>query len=406
MNFTLSNRARTLSMALMGLGLVVAGIGFVTTRSHDAAHAGQHFWSALFLNGFFFFGISLGALFFYSLQWATETAWSVLVRRVYEGIVGFLPIGAAVIVICLLAGQFHLNHIWHWMDHRVYDPADLEHYDPIIAGKSAYLNAPFFWLRVVLFMGTFIFAANWFRKQSLKMDQLTGDDLRTQHLLTYRRSALFLVFFAVFSSVLSWDWLMSIDTHWFSTLYGWYIFAGMWCTAMVTGVIVVLYLKSKGYLPQVNNNHIHDMGKWVFATSFLWSYLWFSQFMLYWYADIPEEVAYAAVRIEHHPGLMWGMFFINFAVPMVLLMSRDAKRNPRFLIGVGTVILIGHWLNVCQLVLPGALGENFHQVGALEAGLGLFFLGLFVLIVLRTLTKAPLTVVNSPYLEESVHHSI
>ncbi|HNE80146.1 MAG TPA: quinol:cytochrome C oxidoreductase, partial [Flavobacteriales bacterium] len=300
----------------------------------------------------------------------------------------------------------HLNHIWHWMDHRVYDPADLEHYDPIIAGKSAYLNAPFFWLRVVLFMGTFIFAANWFRKQSLKMDQLTGDDLRTQHLLTYRRSALFLVFFAVFSSVLSWDWLMSIDTHWFSTLYGWYIFAGMWCTAMVTGVIVVLYLKSKGYLPQVNNNHIHDMGKWVFATSFLWSYLWFSQFMLYWYADIPEEVAYAAVRIEHHPGLMWGMFFINFAVPMVLLMSRDAKRNPRFLIGVGTVILIGHWLNVCQLVLPGALGENFHQVGALEAGLGLFFLGLFVLIVLRTLTKAPLTVVNSPYLEESVHHSI
>ena len=175
---------------------------------------------------------------------------------------------------------------------------------------------------------------------------------------------------------------------------------------MVTSVIVVLYLKSKGYLPQVNNSHIHDMGKWVFATSFLWTYLYFSQFMLYWYANIPEEVAYADVRINHHPGLMWGMFFINFAVPMVLLMSRDAKRNPRFLIGVGTVIIAGHWLDVCQMVLPGALGEHFQNVGALEIGLGLFFLGLFVMIVLRTLTKAPLTVVNSPYLEESVHHSI
>ena len=259
---------------------------------------------------------------------------------------------------------------------------------------------------MIAFIGTFLFAANWFRNQSLKMDQMSGTDLRTQHLLTYRRSALFLVLFAVFSSVLAWDWLMSIDTHWFSTLYGWYVFAGMWCSAMTTAVIVVLYLKSKGYLPQVNNSHIHDMGKWVFATSFLWTYLYFSQFMLYWYANIPEEVAYADVRINHHPGLMWGMFFINFAVPMLLLMSRDAKRNPRFLIGVGTVIIVGHWLDLCQMVLPGALGEHFQHVGALEIGLGLFFLGLFVMTVLRTLTKAPLTVVNSPYLEESVHHSI
>ena len=408
MNYTLSNRARTMSMALMVLGLVLAAIGFFSVKAHDAENAGQNFWAALLINGFFFFGISLGALFFYALQFATESAWSVLVRRVYEGVIGYLPIGAAVVVLCLLAGQLHLggNHIWHWMDHRVFDKNDVDHYDEIIANKSAYLNAPFFWFRVIVFMGTFLFAANWYRKQSLKMDQLSGTDLRTQHLLTYRRSALFLVLFAVFSSVLSWDWLMSIDTHWFSTLYGWYVFAGMWCTAMVTSVIVVLYLKSKGYLPQVNNSHIHDMGKWVFATSFLWTYLYFSQFMLYWYANIPEEVAYADVRINHHPGLMWGMFFINFAVPMLLLMSRDAKRNPRFLIGVGTVIIVGHWLDLCQMVLPGALGEHFQHVGALEIGLGLFFLGLFVMTVLRTLTKAPLTVVNSPYLEESVHHSI
>ncbi|MFN8351079.1 MAG: quinol:cytochrome C oxidoreductase [Flavobacteriales bacterium] len=408
MNFTFSPRARTLSIALMLIGLLIAAIGWFTLKGdeHTAEHAGQNFWAALFINGFFFFGIALGTLFFYALQWATESSWSVLVRRVYEGVLSYLPIGAGVLLLCLLAGQLHWNHIWHWMDSRVYDPNDAAHYDAIIAGKRAFLNPGFFWIRAIVFMGTFLFAASWFVKQSRKMDALTGTELVKQHLLTYRRSALFLVLFAVFSSVLSWDWLMSIDTHWFSTLYGWYVFAGMWISAMITAVVLVLYLKSKGYLPQVNNSHIHDMGKWVFGVSFLWTYLYFSQFMLYWYANIPEEVTYFKTRIDHHAGLMWGMFFINFAVPMVLLMSRDAKRNPRFLIGVGTVILVGHWLDTCQLVLPGALGEHFHHVGFLEVGMFLFFLGLFVFRVLTALTKAPLTVVNSPYLEESVHHSI
>ncbi len=402
MEFTFSKRARTISMLLMVVGFALALVGVF--NDHTDHH--QNSWAALFINGFFFFGIALGVLFFYGLQWATETAWSVLVRRVYEGIYSYLPIGAVVIVICLLAGTLGWNHIWHWMDPRVFDPTDAEHYDKIIANKAAFLNLPFFWVRAIVFLGTFIFFANWFRKQSLAMDRMSGEGLVKHHKMVYRRSAVFLIFFAVFSSVLAWDWLMSIDTHWFSTLYGWYIFAGMWCGGMTTAVIVVLYLKSKGHLPQVNNSHIHDMGKWVFATSFLWTYLYFSQFMLYWYSDIPEEVIYFQQRIDHHPALIWGMFFTNFAVPMVLLMSRDAKRNPRFLIGVGAIILIGHWLDLCQIVLPGALGDHFHGIGLLEIGLGVGFLGLFMNRVLTHLTKAPLTVVNSPYLDESVHHSI
>jgi hypothetical protein len=115
----------------------------------------------------------------------------------------------------------------------------------------------------------------------------------------------------------------------------------------------------------VNNSHIHDMGKWVFAISFLWSYLYFSQFMLIWYSNIPEEVTYFQQRIDHHPMLLWGTFFINFAIPMVMLMSRDAKRNPRFLIGVGSVIFVGHWLDVNMMVMPGALGHDFHGIGLL-----------------------------------------
>jgi hypothetical protein len=401
MNFSFSKRAPKLIMALIALGAVATVAGIL--GDHTDHH--QRTWANLLVNGFFFLGISLGALFFFALQNATETAWTVLVKRIYEGIMSFIPIGAAVMVVVLAAGSLHIHHLYHWMDSSLYDPAS-PNYDSIIAGKAAFLNQPFFWVRSLLYLGVFIFFARWFRQQSLQMDKETGDSLVKRMLLNYRRSALFLVFFAVFSSTLAWDWLMSIDTHWFSTLFGWYVFSGMWVSAMVTAVVMALYLKRKGYLPQVNNSHIHDMGKWVFATSFLWSYLYFSQFMLIWYSNIPEEVTYFQSRIDHHPALLWGTFFINFAIPMVLLMSRDAKRNPRFLIGVGAVIFIGHWLDINMIVMPGALGHHFHGIGLLEVGMFLLFLGVFVRTVLTALTKAPLTPVNHPYLDESVHHQI
>lgn len=427
MNFTFSKRAKSLSMAMIVLGVVAMLIGFFVAKGdpHHAEGLGQRGWAGLLVNGFFFFGIALGALFFYALQYATETAWTVMVKRVYEGIFGYLPVGAFFIIVVLAAGSFHAHHIYHWMDSSLYHAyvigeghdaqyvdelvegaAANPNYDVIMAGKKAFLNQPFFWVRTLAYLATFLFAAYWFRKQSLQMDHLSGETLVKRHLLNYRRGALFLVFFAVFSSTMAWDWIMSIDAHWFSTLFGWYTFAGMWVSAMITAVILVMYLKRKGYLPQVNNSHIHDMGKWVFAISFLWSYLYFSQFMLIWYSNIPEEVTYFQQRINEHPVLLWSVFFINFALPMVLLMSRDAKRNPRFLIGVGSVIFVGHWLDVNMMVMPGALGHHFHGIGLLEVGMFLAFLGLFIHIVLKTLTKAPLTPVNHPYLEESVHHQI
>ncbi|MBK8499056.1 MAG: quinol:cytochrome C oxidoreductase [Flavobacteriales bacterium] len=386
----------------MAVGAMAALYGVIS--DHSDHH--QRSWAALLVNGFFFLGIGLGGLFFYALQNATETAWSVLVKRVYEGIMSYIPVGAVVIVLVLAAGSMGLHHIYHWMDARLFDETNADYYDELIAGKSAFLNQPFFWVRTLVYLGVFMVFARWFRKKSLQMDGLTGESLVRTHILTYKRGALFLVFFAVLSSILAWDWLMSIDAHWFSTLFGWYVFSGMWVSAMITGVVMVLYLKRKGYLPQVNNSHIHDMGKWVFAVSFLWSYLYFSQFMLIWYSNIPEEVTYFQQRINEHSTLMWVTFFINFAVPMALLMSRDAKRNPRFLIGVGAVIFLGHWFDVNMIVMPGAAGHDFHGIGLLDLGLFTCFLGVFITTVFNALSKAPLTPVNHPYLEESVHHQI
>ena len=408
---------------ILGAIAVIAGY-FVYGEDHHA-----RWWSNMMINGFYFLSIALGGLFIYALNFATETAWAVVLRRVMEAVFSFIPYASIVLIFVFIGSTFSWNHIYHWMDEGTvmqYVAADTqgsEHaqyfatqakaeaagvevvlnagYDELIANKTAYLNKPFFWVRTLIYIGTFIWFGMWFRRRSLKEDEVGGEEI---HIKGYKRSAVFLVIFAVFSSTLSWDWLMSIDTHWFSTIYGWYVFSGMWVSAMNVIVILTLYLISKGYLDNINSSHLQDMGKWVFALSFLWSYLWFSQFLLIWYSNIPEEVTYFITRIDHFAVPFFGMFIINFALPMVILMSRDAKRNPGFLIAMGVIIFIGHYMDTFLYIVPGVQG--FMTFGWLEIGFLLGFTGFFINRVFTALAKAPLEPQKSPYLEESLHHSI
>ena len=400
MEFSVSNKAKRLTVILIGVGLLFTAIGVFTSMND------HHFATRLLTNGlinsFFFFAIGLGALFFLALQYATETGWYAAVKRVIEAVAGFLPYGMALLALSLLTITFMDGaHIYTWMDPEMTNPGS-HHYDEIIAGKAAYLNKGFFWIRTIVYLAVYFLFLRGFRNRSLEEDRVGGTEI---HFKNYRKGATFLVFFAVFSSTSAWDWLMSIDVHWFSTLFGWYTFAGMWVSTMVVLVLLTTYLKSLGYLPKVNDSHIHDLGKWTFATSFLWSYLWFSQFMLIWYANIGEEVTYYMMRIENFKILYFSMFFINFAFPMLILMSRDAKRNVRILTFVGLVILVGHWLDVYIMVSAGSLGANA-KIGFLEIGMALLIAGLFIRIILNNLTKAPLTPVNHPFLDESIHHEI
>jgi len=400
MEFKITNRAKTVTLALIVVGLLFTAIGIFTGMSD------HHFATRLLANGlinsFFFFALGLGALFFLALQYATETGWYASVKRVIEAVAGFLPYGMMLMLVTLLTITFmHGAHIYSWMDPAMYTKGS-HHYDAIIAGKRPFLNEIFFWVRTLVYMAIYYIFWMGFRKRSLLEDSIGGTDL---HFKNYKKAATFLVCFAVFSSTSSWDWLMSIDVHWFSTLFGWYTFAGMWCSTMVVLVLTTLYLKKLGYLPNVNDSHIHDLGKWTFATSFLWSYLWFSQFMLIWYANIGEEVAYYIMRIENFKILYFSMFLINFAFPMLILMSRDAKRNAGILTLVGLIILTGHWLDVYIMVSAGTLGAQA-QFGFLELGMVLAVLGFFVRMILVNLTKAPLTPANHPFLDESVHHEI
>ena len=400
MEFSISKKAKTVTTALMGVGLLFTAIGIFTSMSD------HHFATRLLVNGlvnsFFFFALGLGALFFLALQYATETGWYASVKRIIEAVAGFLPYGMGLLALTLLTITFLDGaHFYSWLDPEMTNPAS-HHYDEIIDGKSAYLNKPFFWIRTILYMVVYFIFLRGFRMRSLEEDRIGGTEL---HFKNYRKGAIFLVFFAVFSSTSSWDWLMSIDVHWFSTLFGWYTFAGMWCSTMVVLVLLTLYLKSLGYLPKVNDSHIHDLGKWTFATSFLWSYLWFSQFMLIWYANIPEETTYYLMRIENFKFMYFAMFLINFSFPMLILMSRDAKRNAGILSFVGLIILTGHWFDVYVMIAAGSMGAGA-KLGILELGMAVLFVGFFIRVILVNLTKSPLTPVNHPFLDESIHHEI
>lgn len=407
LNYTFTKRTKMITIGLMVIGLITIIAGFFMDHapegvSHEEYHQ-TRLWANLLVNGWFFMGIALLATFFMALQYVAEVAWSVSVKRVFEAISSYLPIGGAVMILILLAGQFHVHHLYHWMDPEVINPESPK-YDEVIANKHGYFTPWFFWLRTLLYIGVWTMFQRGFIKRSIEQDLQGGTSL---HFKQMGKAAAFMVFFAVTSSTAAWDWMMSLDIHWFSTMYGWYAFSGMWISALTTIILFVLYLKRRGYLEQVNESHIHDLGKWVFAISFLWSYLWFCQFMLIWYTNIPEEIVYFQERLHDfgYMGLMWTVFFMNFVFPMILLMSRDSKRNYYFLVIVGCIIFVGHWLDVFMMVMPATVNGHWH-LGWMEIGMALGFLGALLYTVHSSLAKRPLMVKQHPYLDESLHHHV
>jgi hypothetical protein len=407
LNYTFTNKTKNITFGLMAIGLIAIIGGFISDTAPEGVDAGTYshnrVWANLLVNGYFFMGISLLATFFMALQYAAEVAWSVAVKRVYEAISCYLPVGATIMFLIILAGQLHLHHLYQWMDPDVYDKTSPK-YDELISHKHGYFSPLFFWARTLAYLIIWNLFQRGFRKRSLEEDLQGGTEL---HYKNMAKGAMFLVFFAVTSSTSAWDWMMSLDVRWFSTMYGWYAFSGMWISAMTTIMLFVVYLKRQGYLELVNDSHIHDLGKWMFAISFLWSYLWFMQFMLIWYTNIPEETIYFVERLHDfgYMALMWTVFFMNFVFPMILLMSRDAKRNYFYLIFVGTIILIGHWLDVFMMVMPATVNGHWH-LGGIEIGIALGFVGLLLFTVHRALAKAPLVVQKHPYLEETIHHNV
>ncbi|PKA97561.1 quinol:cytochrome c oxidoreductase quinone-binding subunit 2 [Flavobacteriaceae bacterium MAR_2009_75] len=440
--YTFSNRLKIGSFILMALGVLGIAIGFISApstveeakaivASHDDGHGGGHGaeaghgeaaghsaaanahgeehdsshdehllhqlqnkpWAALYVGAFFFFMIALGVLAFYAIQRAAQAGWSPLLFRVMEGITAYLVPGGIIVFVILVLSVMHMNHLFIWMD------ADVVAHDELIQGKVGYLNPTFFLIRAALFLGGWIFYREYSRKLSLQQDEAQDD---ANFKLNFRWSAGFLVFYLVTESMMSWDWIMSVDPHWFSTLFGWYVFASMFVSGITVIAMVTIYLKSKGLLPDVNDSHIHDLAKFMFGISIFWTYLWFSQFMLIWYSNIPEEVTYYVTRIADYRLPFFGMVAMNFLFPVLLLMNSDYKRINWFVVLAGIVILAGHYLDIFNMIMPSTVGDQW-SIGIPEIGAVLFFAGLFIFWVFKALATAPLQPKRNPFIEESRH---
>lgn len=451
--FVFTSKAKMFTMILAALGLILMGIGAAglggdnhdaaashdtevveeghgaaeahategahaeeahAADSHDAeGHGGHHqskwarLWANLLMNSYYFLIIAVAGIFFVGLQYIANAGWATGLLRIPSAMSMFIPVALTLLLGTILVGKGDIYH--HWITEGLTDPA-APNYDPIIAGKSGFLNEG--WLTIgVLLIGLIWFTYAWFiRKNSLKEDEEANQP--GKKLVFWKKNirlgAAFTFLFAFSFSILSWLIVMSIDAHWFSTIFSIYNFAVAFVSGLTVITFFTLYLKSKGYLYFINDEHLHDLGKFMFAFCIFWGYIWVSQFLLIWYANLPEESIYFFAR-AYTEG--WtGMFKINiimcFAAPFLILMTRDAKRNPKTLILAGTIILVGHWIDMYLMVMPGSLGLEAPAIGALEIGTTMFFAGIFIYTVLWAFTKANTFPKNHPYIQEAVHHDV
>lgn len=393
--FAFGGKLKTISIIAILIGIAAIAYGFLT------GYAERTFLNLLLMS-YYFTCVCAAGLFFMSIQFVAQAGWSAGLLRIPQAFARILPYASIILIIIVAIGLFSHNLYHHWAGEGLIDPKS-EHFDPIIAGKSTYLNIPFFITRLVIFLGSYSIFAVLMTKLSINEDLHGG---LKSHSKSIKYAAIFLVIFGFTAPIWSFDTIMSLEAHWFSTMFGWYNFAAMWIVGLAAITLTTILLKKAGYLPWINENHIHDLGKFVFAFSIFWTYIWFSQFLLIYYANIPEETVYFYKRWE---GNYWNLFLlnlvINFLSPVLILMTRDNKRKLNVMMFVCIVILCGHWLDYYMMIMPGTLEENA-GFNFIELGVAIGFTGLFIYLMLTSLSKYSLAPKNHPFLDESLNHQI
>ncbi len=369
-------------VSLLGGTIFILGLFFAPER----------IWPNVLLANYYLLSLGLAGIFFVALQYVSNAGWSAAIRRVPEAMSSVLPISALIMLLTI----FGFHTLYEWSHESVVA------HDHLLQTKSGWLNIPFFVGRIILYFGLWIACTYFIVRSSRKQDD-NGDLMFTQR--NVRWSAIFIVVFALTFSLACFDWIMSIEPHWYSTIFAVYNFSGLFLNGLAALTMIIILLRRWSVLQGViTESHLHDLGKLIFAFATFWMYIWFSQYLLIWYANIPEEVVYFTRRESGS----WATFSVlnvvfNWVLPFVMLLSSKAKKNEGLLFKVCIIVMIGHWIDLFWMILPPFMNNisflNVWEIGPIAGAVALFFLVTF-----KTLSKGNVIPVNDPYLIESLNY--
>ena len=379
--FNFKKQYRNILLIILAAGLLLSFAAIFISKP-----GASRIWANILLNNQYFMGISLGAAFFLAVHRVALSGWHTLIQRLPEAITTFLPVA----FILMLLIYFGMDHLYSWVNS--------DGSDKVIEGKKIWLNIPFFFIRVVFYFTGWIILTRLMRRNYSAL--MTSSDIKF-HNRGKLFSALFLVFYAITVSTSSWDWIMSLDVHWYSTLFGWYVLIGMFVTSLAFITLLIWFLKRLGYLKYVRSDHIHDRAILLFAFSIFWTYQWFVQYELIWYGHLPEETSYYITRVKDFKVIFFVNLAINFIVPFFGLITFKSKYQLDRVAAIAAILLIGHWIDYWLMIMPASAGDTA-VIGVLEICITVIYACLFIFVILRSLSTGPLVVKNDPFLEESM----
>jgi hypothetical protein len=429
--FVFESKQKTLFFGMMGLGLICLALSFFMepasiVDAEQGINFHQRFWTNFLHNASFFTGIAFMITFVIAAFTLAYAGWYVVFKRLWEAFSLFLVPGLIFMAILGIGNYLHLHHLYHWTADGIADPASPA-YDEIIAGKSGFLNSNWYLIGTIVFGGFWALCASKFRQLSLNEENGPAGDY-TNHRRLRKWAAALMAVGAFTGPAMVWLWIMSVDAHWYSTLFAWYTMASWWLAACSLTIMLLIYFKTQGYFEALTREHLHDLGKYMFAFSIFWTYCWFSQYMLIWYGNVGEETIYFRERLDNYPVLFYGNLVINFVLPFLILMRNTTKRRYGTLVFTSLLVFVGHWIDFFYMIKPGTYitakeavhghhaGEGGHAAagfvegftipGLIELGVFIGFLGFFLYFIFSRLEKAALVPKNDPYYEETLHHEV
>jgi len=366
--------------------IVAAGLTFLA----GLFTAPQRAWGSYLVGAYMTLGFGLAGAIFVSAHYLSGAGWGVVIRRIPENMASLIPVGGLLMVGSLLG----IRQLYPWTHLEIVAES------PVLAGKIAYLNIPFFILRMGFFLVVWSLLARAINRHSLVQDH----DKALEHTIINRKlSAIFLLILGPTFTLAAVDWILSLQPEFYSTIFAIYLLCGLALSGTAAITLIAIFLRRLNYLPQLRDDHLHDLGKLMLTFSTLWAYMWLSQYLMIWYANIPEEIVFYLSRTEGIWGPLWLInLVLNWGIPFILLLPRWSKRREKVLLIACVVVLLGQWLDVSHLVMP--VLQDRPVIGLIEIIVPLGGLALFTLLLLNRFSVATIIPVGDPFLQESMDH--